>query len=85
MIYVANPVEVNAFVIRSVSQNLGDANWYLTLEDGRTVTATPEMTARMLPKPGDYWVVQADDYVYLNPKDVFQRKYRLRAGEPTEA
>ena len=32
----------------------------------------PDKTVRQ----GDYWVIQPDSYVYLNPKDVFERKYR---------
>jgi hypothetical protein len=44
-------------------------------EETTDVTATHEMLARYTPVPGDYWVVQADGYVYLNPKDVFERKY----------
>lgn len=38
-------------------------------------SATEEMRARIEPQPGDYMVVQADGYAYLNPKDVFERKY----------
>jgi hypothetical protein len=45
------------------------------LDNGENAIATPEMTARYTPKTDDYWVVQSDGYVYLNPKDVFERKY----------
>lgn len=47
----------------------------LQLEDGQIVVATPDMTSRMTPVVGDYWVVQSDGYAYLNPKNVFERKY----------
>jgi len=47
----------------------------IELEGGRIVVATPEMTSRMTPVVGDYWVVQSDGYAYLNPKNVFERKY----------
>lgn len=43
---------------------------------GADFEATPEMCSRMLPKEGDYIVTQSDGYVYLNPKEVFERKYR---------
>jgi hypothetical protein len=77
MKYVANPVEVDAYVIKAVKKYLGDDNHYLTLaEIEKEVTATPAMTSRMLPVPGDYWVIQADGYEYINPKAVFERKYR---------
>jgi len=33
------------------------------------------MIARFEPQLGDYWVIQEDGYVYLNPKEVFERKY----------
>lgn len=47
----------------------------LELEGGKIVTAKPEMTSRMTPVIGDYWVIQSDGYIYLNPKEVFERKY----------
>jgi hypothetical protein len=46
------------------------------LDDGRWVVLEDGMVARYLPHSGDYYVVQADNYVYVNPKDVFERKYR---------
>jgi hypothetical protein len=90
MKYIAKPVEVEAHVIKDIvavaditpgrryvlglgGRSTGIA---LVLEDGRTVNVTPEMTARMEPKVGDYWVIQEDGYIYLNPKDVFERKYQ---------
>jgi len=79
MKYIANPVEVDAFRIMSVSKRLDDPNWYVTVEGGNTMIATAEMTSRMTPVPGDYWVVQSDGYVYLNPKAVFERKYSPKA------
>jgi hypothetical protein len=79
MKYQANPVIVDAFVIREIRQRDAAANSFdLTVGDDhseREVTATPEMCSRMWPKLGDYWVIQADGYAYLNPKDVFERKY----------
>ena len=77
MKYVANPIEVDAYVIQSV--HLSNGSGTPVQVEGQTgfLIATPEMTARMKPFPGDYWVVQADGYVYLNPKDVFERKYKV--------
>jgi hypothetical protein len=84
MKYIANPVEVDAFVIKhvelwryeteGVSAHPG-AVFTLTLDNHQMVVADSGMTSRMVPKVGDYWVVQSDGYVYLNPKDVFERKY----------
>lgn len=74
MKYVANPVEVNAFKIIGIGTT-GRDGMRLALDNGESVTAAPEMTARMDPKPGDYWVIQSDGYTYLNPKGVFERKY----------
>lgn len=80
MKYIANPVEVDAFKIVSAkppvvltADNVGYL--MLELEGGGVSTASPEMTSRMTPHPGDYLVIQADGYQYLNPKDVFERKY----------
>lgn len=78
MKYVANPVEVDAFEILAVKFTKDKPAAYLELDNGLGAWATPEMMARMSPKPGDYWVVQADGYEYLNPKAVFERKYSLK-------
>ena len=75
MKYIANPVEVEAHKIVGVGENLEDGSVHCALENGENFTATKEMTARMQPVPGDYVVTQADGYVYLNPKEVFERKY----------
>lgn len=82
MKYIANPVEVDAAKIESVESiyDLDDRTAaVITLEDGgpfKTFVCGPDMLARMTPKPGDYLVRQSDGYTYLNPKDVFERKYK---------
>jgi hypothetical protein len=74
--YRANPVEVDAFVITQTEYYPDkDPDFILTPDNGVVVRATPEMTSRMKPMPGDYWVIQSDYYIYLNPKEVFERKY----------
>jgi hypothetical protein len=78
MRYIANPVQVTAEKILAVDSALSDGTMLLLTEAGQMV-ATPEMTARMKPVIGDYVVTQSDGYVYLNPKDVFERKYRPEA------
>lgn len=77
MKYIANPVEVDAQVIIGVgTASSEDGSLHLALGNGENFTAEKGMTARYFPAPGDYVVTQADGYVYLNPKDVFERKYR---------
>ena len=81
MKYIARPVEVEAFKIVEVEawDELAIHEYEsrdLTLDNGQKVKATAEMMSRMTPKVGDYWVIQSDGYIYLNPKDVFERKYR---------
>jgi hypothetical protein len=81
--YIANPVEVDAFKILSMGpkcmiEGQIDAIM-LAIDNGESVIATAEMTSRMTPKPGDYWVIQSDGYIYLNPKEVFERKYHPKA------
>ena len=101
MKYVANPVVVDAFRIEKVSVpprptieelegilNRGEQpvnGLLLELSDGSHVVATPEMISRMTPVEGDYWVVQSDGYFYLNPKDVFERKYTPKPEERVRA
>lgn len=77
-IYVANPVEVVAGKITHVGEAEPDESRHLLLEDNSVVVASGPMLARMLPSVGDYWIMQADGYEYLNPKDVFERKYSLK-------
>lgn len=75
MKYTANPVEVDAFRITKIESGEVHEDYRVTLEDGTVGVATGPMCARMKPSVGDYWVIQSDGYVYLNPKDVFERKY----------
>jgi hypothetical protein len=75
MKYQANPVIVDAEEIVSVGEPQKDGSLHLALRNGDNFTADAGMVARMKPVSGDYWVKQADGYVYLNPKDVFERKY----------
>lgn len=81
MKYVAKPVAVDARRITQVMPALPSGHIGLKVEDAASldlegfVLATPEMLARMTPAVGDYVVTQEDGYVYLNPKDVFERKY----------
>lgn len=75
MEYIANPVKVKAFKIVRLGMEILDQGIVCHLDNGGEVIATKEMTARMFPQIGDYWVMQEDGYVYLNPKEVFERKY----------
>ncbi len=83
MKYKANPVIVDAFVIEDKSEMDKKGNIQLLLDNEEEVTANGAMTARYVPNIGDYWVVQEDGYAYLNPKDVFERKYSPLLAEPT--
>ena len=74
MKYQANPVTVDAFKIISIGND--GAQLLLELEDAEDLyEPTPAMLSRITPKVGDYLVIQEDGYHYLNPKDVFERKY----------
>lgn len=77
MRYIAKPVEVEAFKIERILDILPSNDITLRLESGQVVTATREMCSRMHPSIGDYWVIQSDGYIYLNPKEVFERKYSI--------
>ena len=79
MKYVANPVVVDAFKILDIKQKMSSSVLVLLLDNGEEAIADSDMTARYKPVVGDYWVVQSDGYEYLNPADVFQRKYSLPA------
>ncbi len=75
MKYQANPVIVDAFKIVSVSSLQDDGSMSIATDDGQNRQADAGMLARYHPVPGDYWVIQEDGYEYINPKDVFERKY----------
>jgi len=75
MKYRANPVEVEAQVIIDVGEPGDVGQRRLTLKDGTIINAGEEYFSRMVPVSGDYYVVQADQYAYVNPKEVFERKY----------
>lgn len=74
MKFIANPVEVDAFVITELGKS-DFAGLMVKLDDGSDRLVTPEQMARFEPAVGDYFVVQSDGYIYVNPKDVFERKY----------
>lgn len=78
MKYVANPVVVDAYEIEHVStEDTGEINiQILEGPDRKRMVLPAEVTARYIPVAGDYLVVQSDGYVYVNPKEVFERKYR---------
>lgn len=85
MKYEANPVVVDAVRIEKVDTPDGSGFRLISHEEG-SMFASPEMLARITPVPGDYVVTQADGYTYLNPKDVFERKYRpIKHGHPVAA
>ena len=75
MKYVANPVVVDAFEIVSIGAIDEDKNLMIELPYNVWNKCSLEMRSRYSPKIGDYWVVQSDGYIYLNPKEVFERKY----------
>lgn len=86
MKYQANPVIVDAFKIVDVSEMDNEGNVHCALDNGENVVADKGMTARYRPKADDYWVIQSDGYIYLNPKHVFERKYsHLADAEGGEA
>lgn len=87
MKFVANPVEVEAYVITSVWPTRPDGSFEINTDHGwgdvqKTETITPEMAARYHPTIGDYYVVQSDGYAYINPKAVFERKYSIASAPP---
>lgn len=71
--HTANPVAVTARTILGVQSITEGA--MLALDDTTNHFANHAMLARYTPVPGDYLVTQDDGYQYVNPKDVFERKY----------
>lgn len=71
----ARPYHVTARTIGAVLGNNTGGGQLLQLNDGTTYVADTAMTARHFPTAGDYLVVGEDGYPYLNPADVFERKF----------
>lgn len=84
-LYQAKPLQCSAAEITEVMPSTAGANSYsIGFADGSFKTATAEMTSRMIPQVGDYWVISRlgtanvqphGEYDYLNPKAVFESKY----------
>lgn len=74
--HVANPVHVRAVQLVDFQKNDTTKNLYAFDAEGGRYTLTGEMLARYLPVPGDYLVTQDDGYQYINPREVFERKYQ---------
>lgn len=74
--HVANPVRVNAVQLVSFggSTDTDDITGYDA--EGNSYTITAAMRARYEPEAGDYFVTQEDGYQYVNPREVFERKYQ---------
>ena len=81
MKYQANPVEVDAQIIIGVGPVERDGSMHLALQNGQNLTADKGMISRYIPQEGDYVVTQSDGYIYLNPKEVFERKYSPIPGQ----
>lgn len=89
---IANPVEVEYGVIESIPvPDVGtlldepNAHFYVHVRWHPDFAPKLEkidsgMSARYVPIVGDYLVVQSDGYRYINPKEVFERKYRKADG-----
>lgn len=75
MKYQANPVIVDAEPIIIIGTTDGTGAMAVRLQNGAFVVLTKEVTAQYVPVVGDYVVIQEDGYTYVNPKDVFERKY----------
>lgn len=73
--YVYKPIEVEAYRIDRVRTICQHAEYEVTLENGETKIVDKGMVARYCPIPGDYYVIQQDGYVYINPKAVFENKF----------
>lgn len=75
--HIANPYPVFARKIVNVIGTAPGGALNMTLDDGTTYTAGTEMTMRHFPVSGDYLIIGEDGYAYINPADVFERKYSV--------
>lgn len=73
--YTANPIEVDAYQFRSVSELMENGNRCGELDSGTNYIIEADKMSRMIPVEGDYLVRTHDGYEYLNPAHVFEAKY----------
>ena len=73
--HIAKPVRVNASRICNAGESNADGSMSVVTEDGTWHTLDAAMISRYTPVIDDYIVIQEDGYKYVNPKDVFERKY----------
>ncbi|WP_430230520.1 hypothetical protein [Paraburkholderia tropica] len=91
--HVANPVRVRAQeIVNILDRDLVVAGGVclkaIVLDpqgEPTEVVFDPGMIARYEPVSGDYLVTQEDGYQYINPKAVFERKYRAIGDDAAEA
>lgn len=74
--HVANPVHVRAVQLVEFEENQRTMAVDAFDADGGRYPLSKEMLARYTPVPGDYLVTQEDGYQYINPREVFERKYQ---------
>lgn len=83
--HVANPVRVNAVQLVSFGGSTDTDDIIGYDAEGNSYTITAAMRARYEPESGDYFVTQEDGYRYVNPRDVFERKYQPLGSRVTFA
>lgn len=77
--HIAKPIGVRAALITGIQSITTGAMLALDGQESEYF-ANHGMLARYSPVPGDYLVTQDDGYQYVNPKDVFERKYAKITG-----
>lgn len=86
--HIARPVRVYASQIVELAQEqdgvLRQQVVVARTADDAIHRLTIDMIARHNPKPGDYIVEQEDGYVYVSPREVFERKYRPADEQPVD-
>jgi hypothetical protein len=73
--HIAKPVRVNASRICNASEINEKGVMLVLTEDNNWHELDASMLSRYAPVIDDYIVIQEDGYKYVNPKDVFERKY----------
>lgn len=75
-----DPHEIAYDITFDMESTVADrADWWVSINHpeitAKELAIPREMTARMIPQVGDYYVKEEVGYCYFNPKAVFERKY----------
>lgn len=83
MRFTTTAPEVDAFKLTKIGDQTANG-LEVFCDDGQTRLATPRILVRALvPRPGDFWVIQSNGFEYVVPQETFARTHMMLPGQST--